>query len=543
MISADENSLKNAKLEAEISALKASLVASEKDTFQLKSEVEKKDARIDKLEAQVKWFQKQLFGQKSERRIVEEAKEQLHLGEQFQKETAEPESQTIKEHKRKKRKVESKDGNDEKLFFDPDVVPVEEIKVPNPEVEGLSEDEYEVIGQKESYRLAQVPGSYIVLKYVREVVKLKNEPKDEPKITCPAVPDSVFEKSHADVSFLVGMLIDKFMYHLPLHRQHLRLQAAGIRVSRPWLTQLVHRSGNLLEPIFDALVESIRGARVKLMDETPVKVGSKVKGKMRTAYFWPVMGGSEIAFLYYSSREHRHVFEALGAKPDDDSVIVSDGYDAYKAYAKVTGTLNAQCWTHSRREFIKAEEMEPELVKEALDLLRPLWKIEKEIKKQELTDDRKLIYRVLHSKPIVDLFFEWVKVQQKEKTLLPSNPLTEALGYVSKREDALRLFLTDPSIPIDTSEIERALRVIPMGRKNWLFCWTEVGAKYVGIFQSLIVTCKMHGIDPHTYLTDVLQRVADHPLSQIEQLTPGQWKTHFADNPLRSDLHQFTICQ
>jgi hypothetical protein len=58
--------------------------------------------------------------------------------------------------------------------------------------------------------------------------------------------------------------------------------------------------------------------------------------------------------------------------------------------------------------------------------------------------------------------------------------------------------------------LERALRVIPLGRKNWLFCWTEVGAKYVGIFQSLIITCKMHGIDPHTYLVDVLQRVTDH---------------------------------
>lgn len=531
MISAAEYGSKIAEFEAENQALKACLLESEKNNSQLKSAVEK-------LEAQVKWFQKQLFGKKSERRIIEEPKEQLHLGEQFQKKTAEPETETIKEHKRKKRKTESEDGDDQKLFFDPDAVPVEEIKVPNPEVEGLSEDEYEVIGQKESYRLAQNTETYVIIKYVRDVIKLKNAPKDEPKITCPALPDSVFDKSHADVSFLVGMLIDKFMYHLPLHRQHLRLLASGIHVSRPWLTQLVHRCGNLLEPIFEALVESIRGARVKLMDETPVKIGSKVKGKMRTAYFWPVMGGNDIVFFCFDSREHCHVFDALGAKPGDDSVIVSDGYKAYKAYAEATGTSNAQCWTHSRREFIKAEDMEPELVKKALDLLRPLWKIEKEIKKQGLTGDQKLIYRVLHSKTVVDTFFKWVKAQKKEKALLPSNPLTEALNYVSNREDALRLFLFDPEIPIDTSDIERALRVIPMGRKNWLFCWTEVGAKYVGIFQSLIVTCKMHGIDPHTYLTDVLQRVADHPRSQVHQLTPSEWKTHFADNPLRSDLHQ-----
>jgi transposase len=271
--------------------------------------------------------------------------------------------------------------------------------------------------------------------------------------------------------------------------------------------------------------------RVKLIDETPIKAGRKKKGKMRTAYFWPVLGGKEIAFLYFSTREHRNVFEALGAKPDDDSVIVSDGYDAYKQYAKATGILNAQCWTHSRREFVKAEDEEPKRVEEALNMIRPLYRIEDEIKKQELKGDDKLLYRLLHSKPLVDKFFAWVKQQLKDSTLLPSNSLRKALNYVDTRKDALELFLFDPEIPLDTNEIENALRVIPLGRKNWMFCWTEVGAEYVGIFQSLIVTCKMNGIDPYTYLVDVLQRVADHPKSDIRQLTPVNWKIHFADKP------------
>lgn len=541
MISASEYSQKIAESEAENAALRASLLKSRKDTAQLQSEVEKQAARIEELARQVKWFQNQLFGQKSERRVIEPPKEQLYLGEQFVRETAEPEVQTVPEHERKKRKkrtTESQDGDDQRLFFDPEVVPVEVIKVPNPEVKGLSEDAYEVIDQRESYRLAQRPGAYVVLKYVRDVVKLKDADKDTSKISCPAQPDSVFEKSHADVSFLAGMLIDKFQYHLPLYRLYLRLQAAGIDISRPWLTQLVHRCGNLLEPVFEALLESIRNERVKLMDETPVKAGQKVKGKMREAYFWPVMAGSDIAFLYFDSREHRHVFDALGAKPGDGSAIVSDGYGAYAAYAKATNTLNPQCWTHSRREFVKAEEGEPARVKEALDLMRPLWKIEKTIKQLGLTGEEKRLHRLEHSKPVVDKFFTWVEEQQRDGALLPSNRLTKALNYVRKRRHALMLFLTDPEIPIDTNDLERALRVIPMGRKNWLFCWTEVGAKYVGIFQSLIVTCKMRGIDPYTYLVDVLQRVADHPKSQVHQLTPASWQNHFAQNPLRSDLHQ-----
>ncbi len=91
-------------------------------------------------------------------------------------------------------------------------------------------------------------------------------------------------------------------------------------------------------------------------------------------------------------------------------------------------------------------------------------------------------------------------------------------------------------MPIDTNHLERALRVIPMGRKNWLFCWSEVGARQVGIIQSLLTTCRLQGVDPYTYLVDVLQRVALHPARDTIELTPRLWKERFAANPLRSDL-------
>ena len=100
-----------------------------------------------------------------------------------------------------------------------------------------------------------------------------------------------------------------------------------------------------------------------------------------------------------------------------------------------------------------------------------------------------------------------------------------------ERRVGLEVFLTDPDVPIDTNHIERALRVIPMGRKSWLFCWTELGAKHVGIIQSLIVTCRLHGIDPYTYLVDVLQRVGEHPASRVAELTPRLWKAALRRQP------------
>ena len=94
---------------------------------------------------------------------------------------------------------------------------------------------------------------------------------------------------------------------------------------------------------------------------------------------------------------------------------------------------------------------------------------------------------------------------------------------------------------MDTNHLERALRVIPMGRKNWLFSWTEVGAKHIGIIQSLLVACGMHDVNPYTYLVDVLQRVSLHPASKVHELTPRLWKERFAQNPMQSDLERLRI--
>ena len=116
--------------------------------------------------------------------------------------------------------------------------------------------------------------------------------------------------------------------------------------------------------------------------------------------------------------------------------------------------------------------------------------------------------------------------------------MTKALAYVRERRAGLEVFLGDPDVPMDTNHLERALRVIPQGRKNWLFCWTEVGAEHAGIVQSLIATCRLHDIDPYTYLVDVLQRVGEHPASRVAELTPRLWKQHFAANPMRSDLYK-----
>jgi transposase len=497
--------------------------------------------RLARVQHDLDWLKRQLFGEKSERRLLDVPPEQMSLGEGLERneEAVPPEPQNIPAHTRRAPADKPVEGEAESaLFFDASV-PVQLIEVPNPETEGLAEDEYEVIGEKISHRLAQRPGSYVILKYVRRVIKRRIDQS----LHCPPAPQGVLDNSRADVSFIAGLIVDKFIYHQPLYRQHQRLKDNGIEASRPWLTGLVHGAAALLAPVYEAQFDSVRESRVKAMDETPIKAGRKGKGKMKTGYFWPVYGErDEIVFPFFPSRAAKCVHDALGQPPpqlpdEAPAVLISDGYSAYARYAEQTGLTHAQCWTHTRRQFVKAEKAEPEAATYALDAMGELYAVEKYIREKKLTGEKKRRHRVEHAKPVVERLFAWAEQQMGDAAFLPTNPLTKALGYLLERRAGLEVYLADPEVPIDTNHLERALRVIPMGRKNFLFAWTEVGAKYVGIFQSLLVTCRMQGINPYDYLVDVLQRINQHPASEVHLLTPRLWKQHFAENPIRSPVH------
>jgi len=412
------------------------------------------------------------------------------------------------------------------------MVPVEEILLG----EAKDPEHWYRVGEKVTCRLAQRPGSFVVLRYVRPVYKSKADGG----FSCPPAPAAVLEKSFADVSFLANLVIDKFVYHLPLYRQHQRLEAAGVHVARATLTNLVHRTAELLAPVHGAVVASILAGQVLAMDETPIKAGRQKRppphpGKMKTCYFWPIYGDQdEIAFLFANTRGSQVVHEAL---KEFAGVLLTDGYKVYEQYAlKIDRIVHAQCWSHVRRNFDEAEAAEPKRAGEALDTIGQLYHLEGQIQEKNLEPEQILAYRGECLKPLVDGFFERLREQLEAQVFLPSNPFRSAARYALKREAALRVFLEYPAVPLSTNHVERSIRPIALGRKNYMFCWTEIGAKYVGILQTVLSSCRLQGISPYTYLVDVLQRIDSHPANDVAQLTPRLWKVHFANNPMRSAI-------
>lgn len=544
-------------------------------------------ARMEELGRRVAWFERQLFGSLSERRALQGADaRQLFLDEMLEVPEEPPvPGMTIKSYERSQRRKPTEImETDSRLNFGPGV-PVQVIEVPNPELAGLGPDDYEVVDERCTFRLAQTPGAYVVLKYVRKVVKIKavtepvtdgaghvqaseeGESRSEggpvmfeattsqdavaeevaqvgtraggpaphlavPRLSCPPVPPAIFERSFADVSFLAGTVVDKFLYHLPLYRQHQRLEQGGIFVHRGTLTRLVHRLAELLEPIHVAVLSSVLLGDFLTVDETPTKAGRE-NGKMRKGWFWGFHGvQGEVAFVFSPSRSSAILDDVLR---DYNGGVLSDGYVGYESFtkARMGSIIRYQCWAHARRKFIEAEKFAPDKVNQVINWIQILYAVEE---KARGCPERLLALRQRVSKPTMNKLFRFLEKDLSETAFLPSNPFVKAAAYAAQRKTELMACLDNPAVPLDTNHLEREFRPHAVGRKNWMFHVTEVGVRAAGIFCTLIRSCIKVQVDPTTYLVDILQRIETHPALDVHLLTPRLWKENFASAPLTSDL-------
>ncbi len=517
--------IEHAKLQTEYSQLYA-------EQAQFRTDQTHLETRVEELNSQLEWFKRQLFGAKSERRILEALtdSQQLWLGEQMldlpEDPPADDESAADVEKKarpkpRKRKVPRSEESSGSRLRFD-DSIPVEEHVVPDAELESLPDEEVVLIGQDVTYRLAQ-RSPYVVLKHVRRTWKKKGTDEIQ-KAKLP----TVIQRSFADVSLLAGLAVDKHCHHLPLYRQHKRMEQSGVYVERSTLTRLLRRVAEMTELVYQAQLSSILESSVITMDESPTPAG-RFGGKMKRGYYWVLYGDkNEVAFVYSPSRARAVIDKLLEGF---QGTLHSDGYRAYDSFCKANGVVWAGCWAHTRRKFVEAERKEPKKVKAIIKILRDLYEIEAEARGEPEALEK---LRDTQSRPIVNKLFQHFKTELEESALLPSNRYIKALKYAIKHEAPLRVFLENPGVAIDTNHVEREIRPAVIGRKNWMFHFTENGARHSGILYTLLQTCRLQNVDPRTYLVDILQRMDDHPGKETYQLMPRLWKDEFGAEPIRS---------
>jgi hypothetical protein len=201
--------------------------------------------------------------------------------------------------------------------------------------------------------------------------------------------------------------------------------------------------------------------------------------------------------------------------------LQGDAYSGYMAICKKLEALEVGCWSHGRRGFFDARKTSPEPAAWALATIGGLYKIEDEATEKKLVDAARAAYRLEHAKPLLDDFFRWAEAQAK--VAFPASPLGEALTYVRNQRETLLRYVEDGRISIDNNRSERNLRLVAVGRKNWLFCGSEGAGRCAAIFYSFVVSCRELKIEPYFYLRDVFDRVSTHPARLIAELTPQGW--------------------
>ena len=208
-------------------------------------------------------------------------------------------------------------------------------------------------------------------------------------------------------------------------------------------------------------------------------------------------------------------------------ILQVDGYAGYNrliAADRIGPDIHlAYCWAHARRKLIEITRTGPApIAEEGVALIRDLYAIEAEIRGSDPAT--RLAVRHDRSAPILARLDDWLAHHRTRASA--KSPLGEALAYIAKYRDGLGRFLTDGRIEIDNNTVERTIRPIALNRKNALFAGHDAGAENWAAIASLIETCKMNGVDPQRYFTDLLTRLVNGwPNSRIDELIPWCWKT------------------
>jgi transposase len=494
-------------------ALKALILALREQVFSHRKQLASRDAEIEHLKLLIVKLRRMQFGRSSEKRDYQIEQLELRL-EELQarrtketaavKEPAPPSTAAVRPVRRPL----------------PDHL-LREVRKVLPKQEACPDcgGKLKHLGEDVSEILEYVPASLKVIQYVR------------PKLACGCcdrivqaeAPSRPIERSIAGPGLLAHVLASKYCDHLPLYRQSQIYARAGVELDRSTLAEWVGGSSRLLAPLVEALRRHVMAAGKLHADDTPVPVLAPGLGKTKTGRLWTYVrddrpaGNSTPAavwFAYSPDRKGEHPQSHLS---NFTGTLQADGYAGFDQIYEVGHIQEAACWAHVRRKFYDLEVTHKSPVAaEALERIAALYAIEKEIRGRP-PDERREV-RNTRSRPLLESLKQWFeetlgKLSRKSDTAM-------AVRYALGRWAALLRFCDDGRIEIDNNAAERALRVVALGRKNFLFAGSDGGGESAAAIYSLLGTAKLNGIDPENYLRNVLSRIADHPIKRIEELLP-----------------------
>lgn len=373
------------------------------------------------------------------------------------------------------------------------------------------------IGKEISERIDFTPAVLKVIETVRPKYACKKH-EENGVLTAP-LPAHPVAKGMATAGLIAHVLVAKYKDHLPLYRQSCIFGRHGAEIPESTLGDWVKDAVDLLAPVVAAMHASVLESEVVQSDDTPVLVlDRKHPQGRRRGFLWAYVGDrDEVVFDFTAGRSRDGPKRFLG---NYRGILQADAYSGYDHLFVGGHIVEAGCMAHGRRGFVKAEVEDKVNAGHALAAIRRLYAVEREAKEQSLGHEAQRELRQRESLPVLNALKPWLV--ELKRSVRPKSFLGKAVGYFLNQWDALGRFAGDGRIAIDNNRVERQMRCVAVGRKNWLFAGSDDGGHRAAAIYSLVCTCGLLGIEPWGYLKDVLQRIAEG--QDPAQLTPRLWK-------------------
>ena len=509
------------------------LSQAEKKIAQFQKAIEEKDRLIKKLTDQLAWLRRKFWKASSEKYIpVDPAQRKIDFDGldvlPEEEETINAAASEIDTYKRNKPEHTKKQPV--RLTLPEDLRREEEIIEP----EGIDEN-WVRIGEEVTEQLEHKPGEIYVRRIIRHKYALKKDLQVQQEldmdgsvnktIKIAPLPLLPLPRSNAGASLLSELIMGKYMYHLPFHRQISLFKLEGIRIPASTVNDWFAGSSDLLRALYYRLKEIVLESDYIQIDESTVPVINNEKHRAVKAYLWVVRDVMrDLVFFHYDkgSRAQKVVIELLH---NYKGAVQTDGYEAYSIYENKKGVLLLGCWAHARRKFIEALKEDKAGAQYALEQIGLLYGVESMAEDQELDYQKKAELRARLAYPILFGFERWI-VSYMPKAL-PKGRMSQALTYTYSLFHRLSRYHLDGRYRIDNNLVENTIRPLALGRKNYMFCGNHDAAENAAIMYSLLGCCAASDVNPREWLTDVLTRIPyynnDYSLD-LADLLPHNWK-------------------
>jgi transposase len=373
------------------------------------------------------------------------------------------------------------------------------------------------IGEETSERYEYIPAQVIVIEDVCKKYACACTVKTAGK------PSQPIEKSTAGAGLLTQVIVAKYADHLPLHRQAKMFRRWGVELSDQTMCDWMRQCAELLDPLYERLKRFVLASKVVQTDDTPVKVLDRRLPHARKGRIWPYVGDHDhLAAVYdYTPTRERAGPEKFLANYRGH--LQADAYVAYDSFFTdpQRGMVEVGCWAHARRHFHDALESDRTRMSAVLLWIAQLYAVEKIARRRELRGEALRMVREQGARPVLDRLHEYLLEIRDQ--LLPKSEAGQAVAYTLKNWTALTRYCDDGDLSIDNNAAERALRGVAVGRNNWTFFGSDTGGKTAAVLRSFVTSCEFLKIDPFAWFRDVLGRIADHPVTKLDELLPHRW--------------------